>query len=112
MNIKDFHIEKGKVVKFEGGIEAIRLKEYIEKYGDEYSYYCPSEISIQLNPKLEFTGIVRTDKKVRGGIHIAMGTNSTWGGNITSKLHLDGISRECTVYVDDILLLDKGKIVI
>lgn len=105
-------IEKGKITKFEGGIEAKRLKEYIEKNGDEYSYYCPSEISIQLNPKLEFTGIGRTDKKVRGGVHIAMGTNSTFGGNITSRLHLDGVSRNYTICIDDILVLDGGEIVV
>lgn len=105
-------IEKGKVVKFEGGIEARMLKEYIEKYGDEYSYYCPSEISIQLNPKLGFIGVLRSDKKAMGGVHFAMGSNSGFGGKITSKLHLDGISREYTIYVDGILVLDRGKIVI
>lgn len=97
-------VQKGRVAKIEGGVEARQFEEYVKKYGDQTSYECPSEISIGMNPLATPTGVVRTDKKLLGAVHIAMGYY------YAGPLHLDGIIRHPTVYVDDKILVEKGKI--
>jgi len=97
-------VRKGRVVKIEGGVEAKQFEEYVKKYGDETSYECPSEVAVGINPLAMPTGVVRTDKKLLGAVHIAMGYY------YAGPLHLDGIIRYPTVYVDDKLLVEKGRI--
>jgi leucyl aminopeptidase (aminopeptidase T) len=97
-------VRKGRVIKIEGGVEAKQFEEYVKKYGDETSYECPAEISVGINPLAAPTGVVRTDKKLLGAVHIAMGYY------YAGPLHLDGIIRYPTVYVDNKLLVEKGRI--
>lgn len=110
-------VEKGRVVSITGGFEAIKLREILETQGDENSY-CIGEIAPQLNPKCIPSGILRQDKKMRGGMHIALGRNDDFGGGapgfagaIRSKLHLDGIMRKVTCEVDGKVIIKEGKIV-
>ena len=109
-------VEKGRAVSITGGLEAAKLKEIIEKYGDENSY-CIAEFAPSLNPKAVPSGIMRQDKKIKGGMHIALGRNDTFGGPgmpgpIYSKLHLDGVLRKVTLEVDGKVIVKDGQIVI
>jgi len=97
-------VRKGRVVGIDGGVEAKQFEEYVKTYGDHTSYECPSEIAIGMNPLAAPTGVVRTDKKLLGGVHIAMGYY------YAGPLHLDGIIRYPTITVDDKVLVEKGKI--
>ena len=96
-------IEKGIVKKIEGGIEAQQLREFIQKYGDENTYKFDVELSIGWNPKCPFTGNFRTDKKHYGKIHTAMGP-------IGSTLHIDGVTRDVSITIDDEPFMTKGRI--
>jgi len=88
------------------------IRDYIETYGDDNSYNFPAEISIGINPRARITGAMREDKKLMGAVHIAFGTNSDTGGNIMSKLHIDGTIRYPTVYVDGKVIVDKGRLTV
>lgn len=104
-------VRKGKAVGLEGE-QAEKLREILNKFGDEHSYVFPSEIAIGLNSKVEVTGSVRADKKLYGSVHIAFGMNVDIGGITPGKLHLDGVIRHPDVKVDDTLIVSKGRIMI
>lgn len=104
------HVEAGRVVSIEGKREAAALRRLLEKYGDEAAYTCPAELAIGINPNLEFTGNVRTDKKIAGTLHYALGTNHDFGGATKSAIHWDGVATGQTLYIDDTLVVDEGTI--
>lgn len=102
-------VSKGKAVHFDGE-QADKLKEIIDKYGDEYSYVCPAEFAIGLNSKVEVTGSIRTDKKLYGSVHMALGMNNDVGGNTASKLHIDGVIRYPNVIIDGKTIVSEGHL--
>jgi len=103
-------VEKGMVIKIEGGFEARKWREILEKYGDRNSYNCPAEIAIGLNPNVTLTGSMRTDKKLYGATHIGIGDNIVLGGTCKSKLRLEGVIKEPLISVDSRIITKGGKI--
>ncbi len=59
-----------------------------------------AELGIGINPQARITGIILEDEKVGGTIHMALGDNSTFGGDVSVDLHLDGIVKDPQVSVD------------
>jgi leucyl aminopeptidase (aminopeptidase T) len=111
-------VEKGRAVSISGGLEADKLREILETQGDENSYFI-SEFSPMLNPKAFPSGNMRQDKKIRGGMHIALGRNDDFGGGtpgiagtIHSKIHLDGVMKKITCKVDKKIIVNDGQIVV
>jgi 2,5-dihydroxypyridine 5,6-dioxygenase len=105
-------IGKGMVTKIEGGAQADRWREILEKDGDANSYNCPAEIAIGLNPNVTPTGIMRTDKKLYGASHIGVGDTITLGGTCHAKLRLEGVIREPIVTVDGRVVAQGGRILV
>jgi len=68
------------------------------------SAYNLAEFGIGLNPKAKLIGNPLEDEKVIGTIHLALGDNSTFGGNTRAGIHVDGIILRPTVEVDGKLL--------
>jgi len=66
--------------------------------------YNLAEFGIGLNPKAKLIGNPLEDEKVIGTIHLALGDNSTFGGNTQAGVHVDGIILRPTVEVDGKLL--------
>ncbi|MGA9512107.1 MAG: hypothetical protein WBV51_00855, partial [Pseudolabrys sp.] len=105
-------VEKGRVVKIEGGPEARILRDYLEIYGDENAYMCPAEASVGVNAKAVVRGIQREDKNIMGTLHFGLGTNVDVGGSIKSKIHMDGVILHPTLYVDGVKRIDSGRILV
>lgn len=70
------------------------------------------ELGIGTNPAARLTGVILEDEKIYGTVHIAFGTNSSFGGVNKADCHLDGVILKPTLYLDDILVLDNGEFVI
>ena len=68
-----------------------------------------AEFGIGTNYKAEIIGNILQDEKVLGTCHVAFGNNSSIGGKIYSKLHLDTVLQKPTIVVDGAVLMKDGK---
>ncbi len=104
-----FTLKKGRVEKISGGIEARLLQELIEKYGDENSYFF-GEFALGTNPRARFIGSAGEDKKRIGTVHLSLGDDIDIGGELKSKLHLDGVMGRPTLVADGQTLIEDGRL--
>ncbi|MDD4088545.1 MAG: aminopeptidase [Tissierellia bacterium] len=70
------------------------------------------ELGIGTNHAARLTGVILEDEKIFGTVHIAFGTNISFGGVNKADCHLDGVILEPTLYLDDRLIIEKGKFVV
>ena len=63
-----------------------------------------AELGIGTNTAAHLIGNILEDEKVAGTVHIALGDNSTFGGNVIAGIHLDGIITKPRVFIDGELL--------
>ena len=100
------------MVKIDGGADARILRDYLTVYGDDNAYMCPAEASVGVNAKAVVRGIQREDKNIMGTMHFGLGTNIDVGGSVKSKIHMDGVILEPTLYVDGAKRIDNGRILV
>lgn len=103
------NIVDGFAEEITGGEEAERLITILDKSGRDAR--AVAEFGIGTNYKAILTGQILEDEKVFGTIHVAFGNNLTMGGTIAVNSHLDGLVKEPDVYFDDVLIMQKGKMV-
>lgn len=66
------------------------------------------ELGIGTNEKAILNGIILEDEKVYGTVHIAFGTNTSFGGINKAECHMDGIILKPTLYLDDLKVIENG----
>ena len=103
-------IVNGKAEKIEGGKEAALLEETVERIGPLARNI--AEFGVGTNDMAKVTGKILEDEKVKGTIHVALGNNISMGGTVNVPFHVDGVVLKPTVYVDDVLLLKDGKLLV
>lgn len=69
-----------------------------------------AEFGIGTNDKARITGVVLEDEKVYGTIHVAFGSNHTFGGTISAGVHIDIVVKEPDVYLDGRQIMAAGKL--
>ena len=74
--------------------------------------YNIAELGVGTNDRAIVSGNILEDEKILGTVHIALGNNAGMGGTVNVPIHLDGLIRNATLYVDGELVLDKGKLLI
>ena len=75
--------------------------------------YNIGELGIGLNPKASFSGKMLEDEGVYGSVHFGLGDNHSFpGGHTIAEVHIDAIVKKPTIFVDDVLLLKDGEIMI
>ncbi len=104
-------IEESKIVKIEGGRQAEIFADVMKSFNDE-NVYNVGEIGIGLNPMCQLNGRMLEDEGCGGTVHFGCGDNVGFGGNISCPVHIDLIFRKPTLKVDDILVLEEGKVMI
>ena len=70
------------------------------------------ELGIGTNEAAILNGIILEDEKVYGTVHIAFGTNTSFGGVNKAECHMDGIILRPTLYLDDIKVIENGVFLI
>jgi leucyl aminopeptidase (aminopeptidase T) len=89
---------------------AQELDRYLSAYRPDA--YNIAELGVGTNNRAIVSGNILEDEKVLSTVHIALGNNAGMGGTVNVPIHLDGLIRNATLYVDGELLLDKGTLVI
>lgn len=103
-------VKNGWAQKFIGP-DAAKLEAKL-KAADKNAYNI-GELGIGTNSKARITGAVLEDEKVLGTVHIALGDNTSYvGGHTKSRIHLDGILFQPTLWVDKRQILKTGKLLI
>lgn len=90
--------------------EGKEAKKWLKILGESKPARNLAEFGIGTNPKARLTGNILEDEKILGTIHVAFGSNDTFGGKVSAGVHLDAVVLNPTVHIDDILILDKGKL--
>ncbi|MFW9874767.1 MAG: aminopeptidase [Candidatus Thorarchaeota archaeon] len=111
-------IENGFAVKIEGGEAAEILRKMLAGAGEKLKavgsdpklVFNIAELGIGMNDKAKVIGSPLEDEKVLGTVHVAVGDNSTFGGNVKAGVHLDGIIMEPTLKLDDVELIKNGEL--
>ncbi len=94
-------MKNGKAVDFTGP-RAEELRYMLDNVGPLARNL--AELGIGANPAAHLIGNILEDEKVAGTVHIALGDNSTFGGNVIVGIHLDGIITKPRVFIDGELL--------
>ena len=109
-----FTISKGRVEKIEGGFDAMLIREYMESFKDEGAYGI-SHIGWGLNENAKWdaeVGDIGMDgRSFYGNVLFSTGPNSELGGDNDTSCHLDIPMKNCSLYLDDQLIVDRGTIV-
>jgi hypothetical protein len=105
-------VENGRITKIDGGADARVLRDYLAEYGDDNAFMCPAEASVGVNAKALVRGIQREDKNIIGTMHFGLGTNIDVGGSVKSKIHMDGVILEPTLYVDGVKRIEDGRFLV
>jgi len=100
-------VENGYAVKVEGR-KSKELERLLDSVGKEARNI--AEFGIGTNERAKITGNILEDEKVIGTCHIALGNNAGFGGKVNVQLHLDGIIRNPTIFIDNKKIMDKGKL--
>ncbi|HSL23600.1 MAG TPA: aminopeptidase [Vicinamibacterales bacterium] len=101
-------VKDGYATDITGGPEARKLVELLEPHGRDGRNV--AEFGIGTNDRARLTGVILEDEKVMGTIHIAFGDNKSMGGSVGVASHLDGLVRQPTVWFDDQLIMDAGRL--
>jgi leucyl aminopeptidase (aminopeptidase T) len=109
VNIR-IEVENGYATKITGGSLAKKLIQQLDTVGKEARNI--AEFGIGTNDSAKLSGVLLEDEKVMGTIHIALGNNVSMGGKINVPLHLDGVIKKPTVWMDEKLLMKDGKLLI
>ena len=69
-----------------------------------------AELGVGTNDKARLRGVTLEDEKIYGTIHIAFGSNDTFGGTVAAGVHLDAVVLEPELYLDDLLVVGQGYV--
>lgn len=102
-------VEKGRVVSVSGeSRQGEELRQIIERIENADNI---AEIGIGLNPLSRRNGDFEEEKKGRGNVHIAIGDNVFYGGDVHSPVHMDMVIYQPTVEMDGSVVVDRGLVI-
>ncbi|MBW2981407.1 aminopeptidase [Candidatus Woesearchaeota archaeon] len=103
-------VKEGYAVKIRGGREAKALRETLKDVKDLKAYNI-AELGIGINPKAKITGNTLEDEKVKGTCHLAFGNNVGFGGKVNVPVHIDGIIKKPSIFIDGKIIIKDGKFI-
>lgn len=107
------HVEKDKITKIEGGKEAIEFEAWLKSFNDP-NMFLMAHVCYGFHPNAKLTGVCLEDERIWGC--------TEWGiGNVGPMLlppngrpaasHTDGICLNSSVWLDNVQITDKGKVI-
>lgn len=104
------YVRRGKVTRISGGASANKLRVVLERVGKKAKYV--AEFGIGTNDRAKIGGNLLEDEKVKGTCHIALGNNIGFGGKIDVPLHIDGVIKKPSIWVDKKKIMDRGNLLV
>ena len=102
-------IENGRLTRIEGADAQGPYAERLSVLFEQPENGTIAELGIGTNEAAKLCGIILEDEKLYGTVHIAFGTNTSFGGITKADCHLDGIILNPTLYLDDECVIRKGE---
>ena len=110
----EFSIAEGCVTEIRGGAEADELRHWMDSYHDPRAF-AVSHVGWGLNQfaqwTTDFPGIGMDARSHYGNVLFSLGPDTEFGGQNDTQCHLDLPMRNCTLYLDDELILKDGEVV-
>lgn len=100
-------VQDGLVVGVAAGPQQKDLLRIFDTYGRASRNI--AELGLGTNPSAQLTGQILEDEKIWGTVHVALGDNATFGGQVVADSHLDAILLKPSLYVDDQLIIEEGR---
>ena len=100
--------KKGYAVKINGKSAAKKLNYLLDKAGPLSRNL--AEFGIGTNYGAKIIGNMLEDEKVIGTCHIALGNNFGFGGKVKVPLHIDGLIKQPTIFVDGKKIMNNGRL--
>lgn len=104
-------VKAGNVVKVSGGPAADYLNQTLKGFDDPTAYNL-AEFAVGLNPMARGYATNLEGLGKLGFGHHGIGSNYAIGGQVLAPCHIDVIYSQASLYIDDKLILDKGKCLI
>jgi 2,5-dihydroxypyridine 5,6-dioxygenase len=111
-------IERGKITKIEGGVDADLLREYMASFNDPDAYGI-SHIGWGMLESAQWSilahdrrGMGMHGRSFYGNVLFSTGPNGELGGPNETLCHVDVPMRNCTLYLDDEPIVVDGEIVV
>lgn len=102
-------ISGGRAVALSGGDAVQHIRRVLERAGTPDAFTL-AEIAFGLNPAAVIRGVIVEDEGVAGTGHIALGGNINFGGTSAAPVHLDFVYHAPTLWLDDRLVIDAGRL--
>lgn len=104
-------IEKGEVVKIEGGKEAAEYEKWLKSFNHPQMLKL-AHVCYGFNPGARLTGDILEDERVWGGTEWGIGNvgGILVPGGISGPSHSDGICLNSSVWLDGVQIMDKGQV--
>ena len=110
----DLTIKDGMVTDIKGSDDAKRLRDYIEGFEDPRAYAI-SHIGWGLNEECrwgtDMPGICMEGRAYYGNVLFSTGPNTEFGGDNDTQCHLDLPMQNCSLWLDDELIVKDGDVV-
>jgi aminopeptidase len=103
-------VKNGYATKITGGTAAKKLKKMLDSVGREARNI--AEFGIGTNDSAKLNGVLLEDEKVLGTVHIALGNNISMGGSVNVPIHLDGVIKQPSVYLDGKEIMKIGRLLV
>lgn len=107
------YIERGEIVKVEGGKEAVEFHNWLKGFNHPQMLRL-AHLSFGLNPGAMLTGNILEDERIWGATEWGIGYVSrrlTGGAPIEAPTHTDAVCLNSSVWLDGVQILDKGKFI-
>ncbi len=102
-------LENGRLVQAEGGDANGAYAEQLSILFARPENGTIAELGIGTNERAKLCGIILEDEKLYGTVHVAFGTNASFGGVTKADCHYDGIVLRPTLYLNDECVIRDGE---
>ncbi|MCD6263199.1 leucyl aminopeptidase [Candidatus Bathyarchaeota archaeon] len=105
-------VEKGRIVKVEGGREAKFVESWLASFNDP-NMYNMAHICYGFNPGAKLTGVCLEDERVWGCTEWGIGYQGPMmkGKAGPAATHADGICLNSSVWLDDVQIMEEGRVI-